>query len=90
MDLSHSLGQKQRTVQKNKELREASYHLAIKIIRWRTGIHEKKDKITPTEWKKYKIHMTASIPEDKLEILKQTKLKIKETEEAISKRGGFV
>lgn len=75
------------TAQKNQQLRESAYKLVVKVIRWRSGV--KGDKITTKEWKEYKKHLLASIPTDETRKYQQILGKLKETQQAILKYGGF-
>lgn len=87
--MSFSADQRKVTAQKNQQLREASYHLVVKIIRWRSGTAVSDSKITSQEWMEYKKHLLSSVEKDETDKLKEINSKLKETQQAITDHGGF-
>lgn len=75
------------TAQKNQQIRETAYHLVVKIIQWRSGI--KGEKVTTKEWRDYKKHLLSSISAEETRKHQQVLTKLKETQQAILKYGGF-
>lgn len=87
--MSFSADQRKVTAQKNQQLREASYHLVVKIIRWRSGTAHSDSKITNKEWQEYKKHLLSAIDDDEKEKVKEIQNKLKETQKAIEYNNGF-
>lgn len=88
MSFSHS-DQRKVTAQKNQQLREASFSLVVKIIKWRSGTAISDSKVTSKEWLKYKKHLLSSIEKEEKNKVKELQLKLKETQQAIERHNGF-
>lgn len=78
---------KPQAAQKHQQEKEKFQALAIKVIRWRLGLHDKKDKISSSEWVLYKKYQLSAI--DKHTDVKQLKQRLSQTFEEITKKGGF-
>lgn len=78
---------KRLAAQQHQKAQEALHHLVVKIINWKTGTPtNKSDKITPSEWTKYKKHVHMVYQSESPAKIKE---RIQSTQQLIQKNHGF-